>query len=62
MNQELKSKFLKTYSNLPLSIRGEIISIVDGHPVTWNVAYIEIKGETEKGEKILKNLMLLGLL
>jgi len=62
MDQTKKSSFMKIFANLPLNVRDEIISVVDGFPITWNVAYLEIKGETEKGEKILRNLVLLGLL
>jgi len=62
MDQEKKAKFMRIYSNLPINLRSEIISVINGEPITWNVAYLEINKETELGGKILKNLSLLGLL
>ncbi len=52
----LRERFLKIYSNIPLGLRKEIILVIDGEPITWNVAYIEVKNDTEKGKKILKKL------
>ena len=49
-----REKFLQIYANLPLGIRDEIIAIVDGKPITWNVAYIEIINKTKLSEKILE--------
>lgn len=51
-----KEKFIKIYSNLPLNLRREIITLIDEKPITWNVAYLEIRNNTELGKKILKNL------
>lgn len=51
-----KEKFIKIYSNLPLNLRREIITLIDEKPITWNVAYLEIKNNTALGKKILKNL------
>lgn len=62
MDQSNKSKFIITYANLPMGLRKEIISVIDGEPITWYVAYIEIKKETKLGEKILNNLILLGII
>ena len=52
-----KEKFLKVYYNLPISLRREVVLVLeeDG-PITWNVAYLEIKNNSELGEKILKQL------
>lgn len=51
-----REKFMKLYSNLPLNLRKDIIIVIDKEPITWNVAYLEIKNETKKGGKILKEL------
>jgi len=51
-----RTKFLNIYSNLPLNIRKDIIVVLDMDPITWNVAYLEVKGDTEKGKEILKKL------
>lgn len=51
-----KEKFLKVYSNLPLNLRREIVLVLDKEPITWDVAYLEVKGNTKKAEKILNKL------
>ena len=62
MDQNAKTKFMQIYANLPMNIRKEIIAVVDGEAVTWNVAFLEIRSETKIGEKILNNLKLLDIL
>jgi hypothetical protein len=57
-----KSKFLQIYANLPLNIRTEIVAVVDGEPVSWNSAKIEIENDTPKGAEILKQLVNLRIL
>lgn len=59
---ELRTKFLNIYTNLPLNMRKEAIVLLGKEPVSWNVAYIELKGDTEKGEEILKKLKSLKIL
>ena len=51
-----KEKFLKTYANLPVSERTQIIAIVDEVPYSWDVAFSEISADTKLGEKILKKI------
>ncbi len=51
-----KQRFYKVYSNLPLSLRGEVIAVIDDETITWRVAKLEIEGETKLGEEILKRL------
>ncbi len=52
-----KEKFLKIYANLPLGIRKEIILVLDDdRPITWDVAFIEIKENTSLSEIILEKL------
>ena len=52
-----KETFLKIYANLPLSVRNEIIYVLkDKGPISWNVAYLEIKNNTKLGEEILQKL------
>ena len=66
MSAEQKAKFLGVYANLPLDLRKEIILIITegkaDKPITWNVAFDEINNETKLGEKILENLVDLGLI
>ena len=59
----LKERFLKIYANLPINLRDEIILVLsDKGPITWNIAYLEIKQDTKLGEKILKKLEELGII
>lgn len=62
MPDDYKERFLKIYANIPLSVREEIIMVIDGKPITWNVAYIEIKNDTKDSERILKSLAELELI
>ncbi|MFH1472079.1 MAG: hypothetical protein ABIF85_04205 [Nanoarchaeota archaeon] len=57
-----KDRFLRAYSNVPLGVRNEIILVIDGEPITWNVAYIEINKNTKPAERILKKLIELELI
>ena len=59
---DIRERFLKIYSNIPLSLRNEIILVLDGEPITWNVAYIEILNKTKNGEKTLNKLEELELI
>ncbi|MBU3918911.1 hypothetical protein KKC63_03355 [Patescibacteria group bacterium] len=56
MDEEKREKFLKVYYNLPLKIREELVYDLDGKPLSWNAAYVEIKDKTEVGEMILSKL------
>ncbi len=63
----MKERFLKTYANLPLGLRCEIIYVLtDGkykdEPMTWNACWLEIKNNTEVGKKILTGLDELGFI
>lgn len=51
-----KEKFYKVYANLPLGLRSEVVAVVDGQPVSWLVAKMEIDNETETGKRILSKL------
>ncbi|NCO88892.1 hypothetical protein AUK04_02735 [Candidatus Roizmanbacteria bacterium CG2_30_33_16] len=51
-----KERFLQTYANLPMASRDEIIVVVDGEPMTWKAAKIEVETDTSIGMKILDKL------
>lgn len=55
-------RFMKVYANLPLKVRDEIILVIDDKPITWNVAYNEIKHNTKKGKEIISKLVELGII
>ena len=58
--EHLRESFLKTYANIPLALRDETILILKDEtidrPISWNVAYLEVKTNTELSEIILKEL------
>ena len=62
---EIREKFLKAFANLPLNTRGEIILVLEEEgrkqPITWNVAYFEVKNDTPKSKEILRKLEEMGL-
>lgn len=54
MPDDKKSRFLRTYSNLPINIRNDVIYVFpDKGPITWNVAYLEVSNNTTLGNEIL---------
>lgn len=61
-----KEKFNKVYANLPLNVRREIVLVIEADgkdkPITWDVAYLEIRNNTKMGENILKKLTGLQLI
>jgi hypothetical protein len=54
--EELKATFLKVYANLPLGVRDEIVLVLEGEPITWNVAYIEVSTDSSASHQILTEL------
>jgi len=60
---EGKDRFIKVYSNLPINLRNEVILVLPSTgPITWNVASLEINGETEIGKTILNKLIELKII
>lgn len=60
--EELTAKFNRIYANLPLSMREDVAVVVDGKPISWNAAYIEVSTGSEAARKILEQLKLLKLI
>jgi len=57
MPDNKKERFLKTYSNLPINVRNDIIYVLpDKGPITWNAAYLEISNNTPLGNELLDKL------
>ena len=54
--EDKRAKFLRIYANIPESIRGDIMVVIDKKPYTWNTSFIEIEEDTQLGKKILKIL------
>ena len=57
-----KEEFFKIYANLPMEERNNVVVVVNEQPISWNIAYLEIKRNTSLGQKILKILAKLGIL
>jgi hypothetical protein len=57
-----KERFLQTYASLPIASRDEIIVVIDGEPMTWKSAKIEVEMDTLIGTKILDKLESMNLL
>lgn len=57
MAEAERERFLKLYPNLPINLRKETILVLeDQGPISWEVAYLEVKNKTNLGEKILRKL------
>ncbi len=54
--ETLREKFLRAFTNIPLNARNETILVLDGRPMSWNVAFIEVKAETKTAPIILEKL------
>ncbi len=61
-HEDTTALFLRTYANLPLNARNEIIVVVDDEPMTWRSAKVEIDNDTRKSQQILKQLIELDIL
>lgn len=66
MSEQSREKFLRTFANVPLNLRAEIILVLEENnikqPITWEVAYLEIKNKTERSQRILEKLEELKLI
>lgn len=59
----LRENFLRTYANIPINLRDSVILVLeDSGPISWNVAYMEVKNNTDLSGKILKEMRLLKLI
>ena len=57
-----KERFFKVYANIPINLRKEVILVIDEKPISWDVAYLEIKGDTAIGQKIINSLLKLDII
>jgi len=58
----LKSRFLRTFANLPLPVRDEVAVVIDGQEISWHVLKIEVEANSDLGNKGLKILDKLSFL
>ena len=50
----LKSRFYKTFADLPLGVRDEIVLVLNGQPMTWNVIKFEVDVDSKLSKEALK--------
>lgn len=48
---DIKTRFLRTFANLPLGSRDSIAVVVEDKPMTWNALKLEVSGNTKIGNK-----------
>jgi hypothetical protein len=60
--EDLRADFLRIYANIPLQLREGIVLILDNEPITWKVAFIEIKNNSGRAQKILEQLKKLSII
>jgi len=59
---DLKTRFLRTYANLPMGVRADIAVVVDREPMSWNALKLEVDNNTVLGRKGLEILDKLNFL
>lgn len=59
---DLKSRFYRTFVDLPLGVRDSVIVVVGGQPMTWNVLKIEVDIDSDVAKEALKKMSDLRLL
>ncbi len=53
-----RDAFFRFYANLPIGVRREVVlDLSERGPITWEVAYREIKIDSELGKIILQKLI-----
>jgi len=58
----LFTRFSRVYNGLPIAERKNVIVLIEEKPISWELAYREIKYDTELGKKIGKKLIELGII
>ena len=59
---DINEEFFKIYANLPIEERNNVVVVINKQPISWNIAYLEIKNNTKIGQQILKTLKELSIL
>ena len=59
---ELGSRFYKTFANLPLGVRDEIVLVINNQAMTWNVIKLEVDIGSNLSKEALKLMNELRLL
>ena len=61
-NMEGEEEFFKTYANVPLDERKNVLVVIYGNPISWILAYTYIKNKSPESPKILKILKEIGII
>ena len=59
---DLKSRFYKTFANLPLGVRDEIVLVINNQAMTWNVIKLEVDIKSKLSKEALELMNELKLL
>ncbi len=62
ISMEGDEAFFKVYSSVPIEERQKVVVVLDGKPISWDLAYQEIKNKTDRGGKVLNILKELGII
>jgi len=57
-----RERFLRAFANIPIASRDEVIAVLNEEPVSWRVAYFEVKNDTPRGKAILDQLEVLTII
>lgn len=50
-------RFIKVFANVPITQREEIVVVVNKQPISWNLAYEQLKTNGDLSEEIGKKLI-----
>lgn len=62
MPTDALARFMKVFANLPLAERDQVAVVIDDNPISWNMAYREIRNNTELGKKAGEKLIALNII
>jgi len=55
-------RFMPIFSSLPIEERKQIVVVIDEQPISWNMAYNELRYRTKIGDRIAKKLIELDII
>ena len=60
--EQLRSKFYRSYANIPIPLRKEICAVVANEPMTFQVIKIELDNKTDMGRRAVEQMNSVGIL
>ena len=55
-------RFVKVFSNLPITQRDKVVIVVNGQPISWNVAYEQLRTGGDLSKEIAEKLIKLKII